>query len=208
MNDTTTPATAPRCRCGHPRNRHTPRPGDTWTGAQCDDCPGDEERSWRHPYTPADTTGSAREILPVLLAADPYIPEVHGDQPGQVSAEGLPDAIADYIGEHCPSEFPTGADKAAELIMAKVVTPLLARVAELEAAMHAEPLATEGAVTQTAHAIRAAEDDSNDWTRCSGLHCPNAERYTKAAERGWEHCGMDAWLCPEHATGNTPGGAA
>jgi hypothetical protein len=68
------------CRCGHPRNRHTPRPGDTWTGAQCDDCPGDEERSWRHPYTPADTTRSAREILPVPLDADPYIPEAHDDE--------------------------------------------------------------------------------------------------------------------------------
>lgn len=39
---------------------------------------------------------------------------------------GLPDTLADYIGEHCPTEFPWGADKAAELIMAELVRPLLA----------------------------------------------------------------------------------
>lgn len=39
------------CNCGHIRQRHTPRPGLDWTGHQCDDCPGDEERAWRHPFT-------------------------------------------------------------------------------------------------------------------------------------------------------------
>lgn len=39
---------------------------------------------------------------------------------------GWPDTLADYIGEHCPTEFPWGADKAAELIMAELVRPLLA----------------------------------------------------------------------------------
>lgn len=39
---------------------------------------------------------------------------------------GWPDTLADYIGRHCPTEFPWGADKAAELIMAELVRPLLA----------------------------------------------------------------------------------
>lgn len=39
---------------------------------------------------------------------------------------GWPDTLADYIGQHCPTEFPRGADKAAELIMAELVRPLLA----------------------------------------------------------------------------------
>lgn len=39
---------------------------------------------------------------------------------------GWPDTLADYIGEHCPTEFPWGADKSAELIMAELVRPLLA----------------------------------------------------------------------------------
>lgn len=39
---------------------------------------------------------------------------------------GWPDTLADYIGQHCPTEFPWGADKAAELIMAELVRPLLA----------------------------------------------------------------------------------
>jgi Holliday junction resolvase RusA-like endonuclease len=38
---------------------------------------------------------------------------------------GWPDTLADYIGRHCPTEFPTGADKAAELIMLELVRPLL-----------------------------------------------------------------------------------
>lgn len=39
---------------------------------------------------------------------------------------GWPDTLADYIGKHCPTEFPRGADRAAELIMAELVRPLLA----------------------------------------------------------------------------------
>lgn len=38
---------------------------------------------------------------------------------------GYPDTIADYIGQHCPTEFPWGADKAAELIMTELIRPLL-----------------------------------------------------------------------------------
>lgn len=39
---------------------------------------------------------------------------------------GYPDTIADYIGRYCPTEFPWGADRSAELIMAELVRPLLA----------------------------------------------------------------------------------
>jgi len=39
---------------------------------------------------------------------------------------GLPDSIADYIGEHCPTEFPAGADKAAAVIVVEIVRPILA----------------------------------------------------------------------------------
>lgn len=67
-------------------------------------------------------------------------------------------------------------------------------VAALEAALTAKPRATDGAV---AAAICAACD--NDWVSCAATHCPNAERYTKATERGWVHGHMDTWLCPEHA---------
>lgn len=38
------------CRCGHGRDRHAP---DVYGTGTCADCPGDEERSWRHPFTPA-----------------------------------------------------------------------------------------------------------------------------------------------------------
>ena len=38
------------CRCGHGRDRHAP---DVYGTGTCADCPSDEERSWRHPFTPA-----------------------------------------------------------------------------------------------------------------------------------------------------------
>jgi hypothetical protein len=37
------------CQCGHPRRRHLEPPG-----AQCVACSGDEERSWRHDFVPAE----------------------------------------------------------------------------------------------------------------------------------------------------------
>lgn len=40
------------CRCGHTRKQHQDNTG--LGGAQCRVCPGDEERSWRHPYTPTE----------------------------------------------------------------------------------------------------------------------------------------------------------
>lgn len=39
---------------------------------------------------------------------------------------GWPDTLADYIGRYCPTEFPWGADRAAELIMTELVQPVLA----------------------------------------------------------------------------------
>jgi hypothetical protein len=49
---------------------------------------------------------------------------------------------------------------------------------------------------------RELEPTQNDdeWVRCSHPHCPNAERFAKAPERGWQHGHMDTWLCPEHRT--------
>ncbi|WP_367134498.1 MULTISPECIES: hypothetical protein [Streptomyces] len=43
-------ATAPLCLCGHRRDRHN-SPAATG-GAQCRACPADDERTWRHLYTP------------------------------------------------------------------------------------------------------------------------------------------------------------
>ena len=48
------------------------------------------------------------------------------------------------------------------------------------------------------HEEQPAEDE---WVRCSGLHCPNAERFAKAAERGWQTGGMGTWQCPNCAPG-------
>ena len=45
----------PLCHCGHRKERHQDSSG--LGGAQCLACSGDEERSWRHPYT-----ATAKEI--------------------------------------------------------------------------------------------------------------------------------------------------
>lgn len=42
----------------------------------------------------------------------------------------------------------------------------------------------------------AGPGDGDEWLRCSGLHCPNGERFTKAEERGWTPWPMGRWLCP------------
>ena len=46
-----------------------------------------------------------------------------------------------------------------------------------------------------------AAPDGDEWVRCSGLHCPNAERFARAAERGWQPGGLGTWQCPTCATG-------
>lgn len=78
------------------------------------------------------------------------------------------------------------------------VERLTARVAELveqrdDALVDLVGLGAAGVAAD----VQAAPDD--EWVRCSASHCPNAERFTKAPERGWEHCHMDTWLCPKHA---------
>lgn len=40
------------CRCGHTFKQHQGPEG--LGGAQCKVCPGDSERSWRHPFTPQE----------------------------------------------------------------------------------------------------------------------------------------------------------
>ncbi|MFE3326822.1 hypothetical protein [Streptomyces sp. NPDC059176] len=49
------PETEALCRCGHGKERHAP---DVYGAGTCGDCPGDDERSWRHPYTPASKGGA------------------------------------------------------------------------------------------------------------------------------------------------------
>lgn len=49
----------------------------------------------------------------------------------------------------------------------------------------------------------SAAVDPDEWVRCARPHCPNAERCTKATERGWQHGHMDTWLCPKHTTATT-----
>ncbi|MGW4695190.1 hypothetical protein ACWEO1_22740 [Kitasatospora cineracea] len=51
---------------------------------------------------------------------------------------------------------------------------------------------------------RTARQTHDEWLRCSGLHCPNAERYAKAEERGWLSAGMGQWLCPDCRTTPAP----
>ncbi|MFE2346443.1 hypothetical protein [Kitasatospora cineracea] len=48
--------------------------------------------------------------------------------------------------------------------------------------------------------LRVHPHAPDEWLRCSGLHCPCAERYAKAAERGWAPVGMGQWLCPDCRT--------
>lgn len=67
------------CNCGHTKEHHQGPKG--LGGAQCRACPGDSERSWRHPYTPdpewrgvviQESGSSAREELQryVVLLSD------------------------------------------------------------------------------------------------------------------------------------------
>lgn len=45
-------------RCGHGKDQHLGE-NSGWE-PQCKVCPGDDERSWRHPYTPDDSTGGRK----------------------------------------------------------------------------------------------------------------------------------------------------
>lgn len=62
---------------------------------------------------------------------------------------------------------------------------------------------------------RFTDRNGDEWVSCSDPHCPNSERYAKAAERGWQHGHTGAWRCPRHRTSPTyastrgePGGDA
>ena len=44
----------------------------------------------------------------------------------------------------------------------------------------------------------AEQPADDEWARCAALHCPNAERFAKAVERGWAPAHMGTWLCPQH----------
>lgn len=46
------PSAEPLCRCGHRMDQHGDEHDDSWAPQSCRACPGDEERSWKHPFTP------------------------------------------------------------------------------------------------------------------------------------------------------------
>lgn len=60
-----------------------------------------KERGWP---LPQPTTTSAREILPLLLAADPYIPEIH-DGPAPLSPEREQEIQSVQLGDWLPGEW-------------------------------------------------------------------------------------------------------
>lgn len=68
-------ATVPPCRCGHDRARHDPD--------QCRDCPGDEERTWRHPYSPEPAPAEDADAAPVLSSRDAVMDALHARIPNR-----------------------------------------------------------------------------------------------------------------------------
>lgn len=58
-------------------------------------------------------------------------------------------------------------------------------------------------LAQVAAETAAADDD--EWVRCSLPHCPNAERYQYAQQRGWTPQHMGTWHCTEHSPACTCG---
>lgn len=56
---------------------------------------------------------------------------------------------------------------------------------------------------QPADRLRFTDARGAEWVSCSRTHCPNAERYEKATERGWQHGHMGAWQCPNHPADDT-----
>lgn len=56
-----------------------------------------------------------------------------------------------------------------------------------------------GAAEPAVVEARFADRNGDEWVSCSRSHCPNAERYEKATERGWQHGHMGTWQCPQHA---------
>lgn len=102
---------------------------------------------------------------------------------------GWGDTLADYIGQHCPTEFPRGADKAAELIMAELVRPLLAdleRARRIAVALEQQlALATVLEVPRPATAIplqlRRSYGHTDRWAICDRT----GRRWHR--EHGWVH---------------------
>lgn len=85
---------------------------------------------------------------------------------------GWDDTLADYIGRYCPTEYPWGADRAAELIMTELVRPLLA---DLERARRiAVALEQENAQqTERLDAIRQIADCLEDYLPGDAWHLAN-----------------------------------
>lgn len=85
---------------------------------------------------------------------------------------GYPDTLADYIGRYCPTDFPWGADRSAELIMTELVRPLLA---DLERARSiAVALEQENAhQTERLAAIQKLADALGDYLPGDAWHLAN-----------------------------------
>lgn len=64
--------------------------------------------------------------------------------------------------------------------------------------LHLVPRAKDDGLALPWYSGRGGKFAADEWVRCSQPHCPNAERFAKAPERGWTHHHMDTWLCPEH----------
>ncbi|MFF4403656.1 hypothetical protein [Streptomyces sp. NPDC001404] len=103
------PDPGPLCRCGHSRDKH-----NTITalgGAQCRSCPGDDERSWRHIYTP--------DNHPVAAG-----PGCYGPHCAALDTLERINALASELYElsaNCPQ--PCGATRIADRILAALDQP-------------------------------------------------------------------------------------
>ncbi|MGW4810515.1 hypothetical protein ACWEPB_02570 [Kitasatospora cineracea] len=171
------------------------------------------------PPTPdLDTIQAAIAATPGTWWNDGH--EIHVGEPGILAA-------SQWIGDTCNVELPDyGEANAAAIVTAHNALPaLLARVRHLEARAASLEAERDGWAETSRNeeriwAARVAELEQqlakyvgveptvrqthDEWLRCSGLHCPNAERYAKAEERGWLSAGMGQWLCPDCRTTPAP----
>lgn len=53
------------CRCGHRKDQHGDERDGSWAPQSCNACPGDEERSWKHPFTPERPVPRVRDMADV-----------------------------------------------------------------------------------------------------------------------------------------------
>ena len=117
------------------------------------------------------------------------------------------DRMVVSFGRRADGEFTAHAREDVPALLA-LVDRLAARVVELEAELRiGTPWACHcGRTTDrdecTCGQLRpddeAAQPDGDEWVCCAASHCPNAERFAQAEERGWAAVHMGTWLCPQH----------